>query len=306
LIFDDIEPDEASYSADQAVKRLGTLTDAALPLNIYAAVVMVGTVTMPGSITHQVVKAAQGVEVADWIKDEKIQCHHHRPIVEDPDGTERSAWPAKWPLDWLLGMRHTRSYAKNYDNDPMARDGLYWTREDFTYGSLGPSATRWLLELDPAVTTKGSSDWTGWAVVGFDPLGKRCEVAAAGHVKLAGEQLRRFVLGKLEEWPRIKAVRVEVNQGGDLWLTVLWGLPVQLLVHTANEPKEVRFAWALDFYQVAGGRVLHRERLRQAEEEMVAFPKGQHDDIADAIVGGVLYFFRTVPVDTSARSQSYV
>jgi phage terminase large subunit-like protein len=306
LIFDDIEPDEKSYSADQMVKRLGTVTDAAFPLNIYAAVVMVGTVTMPGSITHQVVKAAQGVEVADWIKDEKIQCHHHRPIVQDADGTERSAWPEKWPLDWLQSMRHTRSYAKNYDNDPMARDGLYWTRDDFTYGTLGPRATRWLLELDPAVTTKGTSDWTGWAIVGFDPLGNRAEVAAAGRVKLMGESLRRWVLKLLEEWPRVKAVRVEVNQGGDLWKTTLWGLPCQLLVHTASEPKEVRFAWALDYYQVAGGRVLHRDRLREAEEEMVAFPKGQHDDIADAVVGALLYFFRTTPADTTARSESYV
>ncbi len=314
LVFDDIEPDEASYSTEARGsgkrslmdKRLGTVTDAAFPLNIYAAVVMVGTVTMVGSIMHQIVKAANGTEVQDWIHDEKLQCHHHVPIVTNPDGTERSLWPEKWPLDWLLSIQHTRSYAKNYLNDPMGRDGVFWTREDFTYGSLGPRATRWLLELDPAVTTKGTSDWTGWAVVGFDPLGRRVEVAAAGQVKLMGEPLRRHVLGILEEYPRIKAVRVEVNQGGELWRTVFHSMPCQLLVHTSNEAKEVRFGWALDFYQTAGGRVLHREQLRQAEEQMVAFPNAPHDDIADAVVGGVLYFMRTSPVDTAARSESYV
>lgn len=307
LIFDDVEPDEASYSADQAVKRLGTITDAAFPLNIYAAVAMVGTVTMPGSITHSVVKAAQGVEVADWIRDEKIICHHHLPIMINDDGTERSIWPEKWPLEWLLSVRHTRSYAKNYANDPMGRDGAYWTADDFTYGSLGPRATRWVLTLDPAVTTKGTSDWTGWAVVGFDPLGRRVEVAASGQVKLVGEPLRRFVLERLAEWERVKAVLVEVNQGGDLWYTVLHSLPVQLLVHTSTESKEVRFAWALDFYQAAGGRVLHREKMRQAEEQMVAFPKAPHDDIADAVVAGVLYFMRTAPArSTVATAASYV
>jgi phage terminase large subunit-like protein len=307
LIFDDVEPDEASYSADQAVKRLGTITDAAFPLNIYAAVVMVGTVTMPGSITHSVVKAAQGVEVADWIRDEGVQCHHHLPIMINDDGTERSIWPEKWPLAWLLSIQHTRSYAKNYANDPMGRDGAYWTKEDFAYGTIGPLATRWILTLDPAVTTKGTSDWTGWAIVGFDPSGRRVEVAAAGQVKLVGEPLRRFVLEKLAEYPRVKAVLIEVNQGGDLWRTVLHSLPIQLLVHTSSEPKEVRFAWALDFYQAAGGRVLHRERLRQAEEQMVAFPKAPHDDIADAVVAGVLYFMRTGPArSTVATAASYV
>lgn len=327
LVFDDVEPDEKSYSADQMVKRLGTITDAAFPLNIYASVVMVGTVTMPGSVMHQVVKAANQVEIADWITDEKIQCHHYVPILVNDDGTERSMWPEKWPLEWLQSIRHTRSYAKNYANDPMGRDGGYWTMEDFVYGSLGPAATRWMLTLDPAVTTKGTSDWTGWSVVACDPgipshaevlaalasglpqpkPRPRVEVVAAGQVKLVGEALRRFVLDKLVEYPRIKAVRVEVNQGGELWRTVLHNLPVRLLVFTSTESKEVRFAWAVDYYQTGGGRVLHREQLRAAEEQMVSFPKAPHDDIADAVVAGVLYFMRSGPVpDVSTRTDSYV
>lgn len=306
LVFDDVEPDEKSYSVNLAEKRLGTITDAAFPLNIYAAVVMVGTVTMPGSIMHQLVKAASGAEVADWIRDEKVTAHHHVPIVTNDDGSERSIWPEKWPLEWLESVRHTRSFAKNYLNDPRGLDGDFWTSEDFTYGSLGLLATRWILELDPAVTTKGTSDWTGWAVVAYAPGQRRVEVVAAGQVKMLGEPLRRFVLAKLVEHPRIKAVRVEVNQGGELWRTVLHSLPVRLLVHTSHESKETRFAYALDYYQAAGGRVLHREQLRALEEQMVSFPRAPYDDIADAAVGGILYFLRSAPVDTTARQESYV
>jgi len=308
LIFDDVEGDESNYSEDQAEKRLRTITDAAFPLNIYAAVAMVGTVTMPGSIMHQLVKAAQGREVAAWVADEKITPHHYRPIVVDEDGTERSAWPQKWPLSWLLGFRHTRSFAKNYDNDPMGIEGAYWTRDDFTYGSFGPEATRWMLCLDPAVTTKQKSDWTGWAVVACRPgNGDRppcVEVVDAGQVKMMGEPLRMWVLGKLQEWPKIKAVRIEVNQGGDLWYSVMHSMPCRLLVHTSSESKEVRFSWALDFYQTGGGRVLHRQQLRAAEEQMVAFPKAPHDDMADAIVSGVLYFLRTERKLTATSSAS--
>lgn len=319
LIFDDIEPDEARYSADLAEKRKGTITDALLPLNIRAAVVMVGTVTMPGSIMHQMVRVAHASDDPElaWIRDEKIVPHHHEPILLNDDGTERSMWPEKWSLSWLCSIRHTRSFKKNYLNDPMGRDGDYWTADDFTYGTLGAEATRWVLQLDPAVTTKGTSDYTGWAVVAFKPTmpirdGAKvhhskpmAEVVAAGEVKLAGEALRAFVLKKLLEFERIKAVRVEVNQGGELWETVLHDLPVKLLVHTSNESKEVRFAYALDLYH--RGHVLHREILRKLEEQQVSFPKAPYDDIADAAVCGILFFLSHIPrMPTSVTSREYV
>lgn len=310
LIFDDVEPHEAQYSPEQAKKRLSTITDALFPLNVRARVVMVGTVTMPGSIMHQLVKAANGTlepEEADWIADEKLQPHHHVPIVTEEDGTERSMWPEKWPLDWLLSIRHTRSYAKNYLNDPLGMDGDYWTSDDFRYGTLGVEATRWILQLDPAVTTKGTSDYTGWAVVAYSPRRRTAEVVAAGRIRLTGEALRGWVIRKLGEYERIKAVRVEVNQGGELWYTVLHDLPVKLIVHTSTESKEVRFSYALDYYQRGGGMVLHRERIRAAEEEMVAFPRAPYDDVADAVVSGVLFFLRGVPIiEPTATTESYV
>jgi hypothetical protein len=319
LVFDDIEPDEARYSPLLAEKRLGTIQDALLPLNIRAAVVMVGTVTMPGSIMHQLVRVAHGGDDPElkWILDEKITPHWHEPILTNPDGSERSMWPEKWPLGWLLSIRHTRSFAKNYLNDPMGRDGDYWTSDDFSYGTLGAEATRWLLQLDPAVTTKGTSDYTGWAVIayrptipvrdGAKPVMKKpiAEVVAAGQIRLTGEPLRQWVLRKLTEYERIKAVRVEVNQGGELWYTVLHTLPVKLLVHTSNEAKEVRFSYALDLYQ--RGHVLHREKLRKCEEQMVSFPNAPYDDIADATVCGVLFFLSDVPrVPSSVESRSYI
>jgi len=321
IILDDVEPDEANYSTaatthgrrSLAEKRLGTITDAILPLNVRARVVMVGTVTMPGSIIHQLVRVARGEREPElqWILDERIEPHHHSPIVINPDGSERSIWPEKWSLEWLRSISHTRSYAKNYLNDPMGIDGAFWSKDDFRYGPLDPPATRWILQLDPAVTTKDKSDWTGWAVVAYRPrtaaYPAACEVVDAGQVKLAGEALRAWVLAKLLEWPRIKAVRVEVNQGGDLWYTVLHGLPVKLLVHSSTEPKEVRFSYVLDFYQRGGGGVRHRKPLRAAEEQMVAFPRAPHDDVADAVCSGVLFFMRPAPrAREDKQTEAYV
>lgn len=304
LIMDDVEPDESNYSADQAVKRLTTVTDSILPLNIYASVFMIGTVTMPGSIMHQHVKHAAGVETAEWIKAEKFQAHHYRPILVDDDGTERSIWPHKWPLSWLLSFRYTRSFAKNYDNDPMAREGAYWRREDFQYGEpAGRRATRWILAVDPAVTSKKTSDFTGLAVVGLLPEQRKrpdrvhprglvvnesgVVIRFSTGVRLTGQHLKEYVVTRiLVDYPEIREIVIETNQGGDLWKDVFTGIPgVRVKTVNSTENKDVRFATALEFWQ--RHRVWHTTRHAQLEEQAVGYPNHAYDDVVDAAVIGV-------------------
>lgn len=311
LIFDDIEPDEKVYSADIAAKRLGTLTDAAMPLNIRASVVMVGTVTMPGSIMHQCVKAAKGVEVADWIADENVKCHYYPAILTDDEGREVSIWPQKWPLSWLQSQRHTRSYAKNYDNDPMARDGVYWRREDFRYGDL-EGCTKTALFIDPAVTSKKTSDLTGLAVVSYKPAvvqpvpfrqtssgivykrkvlePSKVVVRYSRGVRLTGQHLKDYVVNKvLPAFPKVRLIFVESNQGGDLWQDVFGDIPgIVVVQHNSTSSKEIRFGEALEYWQ--RGRVHHSQRWDQLEEQAVGFPNASHDDVVDAAVSGVRYF----------------
>jgi len=309
LLFDDIEPDESNYSEYQKGKRLATVVNAVFAMNPNAVVAMVGTVTMAGSIIHDI--ARQVTDTAEdapkWPRVESIRPRYYPALYVDDDGAERSLWPERWPLDYLLSVKGTTSFELNMQNNPRGRNGDYWTPDDFWHETLGDAATRWILQIDPAVTTKGTSDWTGLAVVGYaPPVGEQrgmCEVAVAKGVKLAGDKLRAEVLRILAQHPRIKYVRVEVNQGGELWQTVLRDLPVKLLVHTSNASKEVRFAEALDYYQRR--RVVHTVPLTAAEEQMCGFPKMAHDDIADAVCGGILYFLGRREKAT-ARSRSYV
>lgn len=295
LILDDIEPSEATYSLFQKAKRLSTISDVILPLNVHAHVVIVGTVTMPGSIMHELVKAARGIEVAEWIADEKIEPHYHAPILKRDDGSERSTWPAKWPMRYLNSIRHTRSYAKNYANDPLGADGDYWTSEDFIVGDLA-GVTRTGLFIDPAVTTKKSSDYTGLAVVGYAPRSRQCLVSETIAVRLAPSSLRHRVLVMLGADPRIRAIFVEANQGGDTWKAILHDMPRPVVVFWSGDKKEVRAADVLNDYQQ--GRVIHlagadgMSRCIAAEEQMVAFPNAPNDDLVDAVGSGVSYFLR--------------
>jgi hypothetical protein len=310
LILDDIEPDESNYSPYQKEKRLATLQNAILPLNIRARVVIAGTVTMPGSIIHDLVKTVSmpGEEQAEWVADERIRVHYYRAIVTDEEtGDRRSLWPEKWPLEFLLGIEHTRSYKLNYDNNPLARDGDYWNDQDIVIADL-PALSAMLLSIDPATTSKKSSDFTGLAVIGYSAFHKRCVVLAAWAIRVApGAPMRKFVLNVLTQFPQIRGVVVEVNQGGEVWETsVLHNMPVKVKTVHQDEPKEVRAARLLNWYQTRPRRnpakprgwvddlpyVVHDRRIPVAEEHLIGFPKAPHDDVVDAIGAGVDRFLK--------------
>jgi predicted phage terminase large subunit-like protein len=292
IIMDDIEPHEGNYSVAVAKKRLDTLQSAILPLNIYAHLVLVGTVTMTDSIVHQIVKRARGERNAanDWVDEEHITARHFPPIITNDAGDRESIWPVKWSLEYLESIEHTRSYRKNYANDPLAADGDYWTLDDFVRDDLD-GVTRILVSVDPAVTTKKSSDYTGIAVIGWSPSANKCVVLDVRQVKLSGKELRLDVLRTLDRYGA-RLVLVETNQGGDLWGSIFWGMPVKVRTIHQHEPKEVRAAAVLDNYQ--RGRVVHATEARLAEYEgqLVAFPNAPHDDMVDAAGSGIQYFLK--------------
>lgn len=309
IILDDIEPHEARYSAALAEKRLATLREAILPLNIYAHVILVGTVTMQDSIVHQIVKRARGdfddehdaVSTA-WVAEERIEARHWLPIVTTDDGSRASIWPAKWPLEFLESIEHTRQYAKNYANDPLGVEGDYWQIDDFRRlpftPELAAALTHEVISVDPAVTTTERSDFTAISAVAWAspklapaPHAGRCAVLESRAVKAQPDEIRLIVLGFIERAVsrgHAVLVIVETNQGGDLWRRILHDLPVRVKAYSSTDPKHVRAADALDHYQ--RGRVAHAPGNRDAEGQMAAFPKAPNDDLVDSVGAGVRYF----------------
>jgi hypothetical protein len=299
MICDDIEPDEATYSIYQMGKRRGTLLEAILPMNLRATVVLVGTVTMPGSIIHQAVEVAQGTDdPEDWIDEERFKVHYHSPIPLRADGTERSIWPVKWPLEFIQKIRHTRTALKNFWNSPMGVDGGYWSVEDFTYGEL-PNVTLQVLSLDPTITTTTKSDPAGVAVLSYAPaytipadrengrlrattIPSRCSVDFCREVRLVGEAIRTYILRVLTAHPRVRLIVVEGNQGGENWRAILHDMPVKVKIVWSTIKKEVRAANLLELYQHNPPRVIHNGRFPALEQQMAAFPKS-HDDMIDSV-----------------------
>lgn len=327
LVLDDIEKDESRYSPNEVEKRLSTIIDAIFPLNERAKVVIVGTVTRPGSINHQLVKLAGGLieagseeaKTVQWILDERIVPHHHLPIITDPDGARRSCWAEKWPLEYLDSISHTRNYKKNFENNPRAGAGMFWSDADIRYGVPAGMLKEYLF-IDPAVTHGVRADKCGIAVLGYAPgsgrlptraqramLGEdwattltreeaeeqgqtrlsRVCVLHAEEIHLTGAPLRDRILAILEQRPNIVAVVIETNQGGDLWKEVMKDLPVPLKTFTSSISKELRIAHSLDLYQKY--RVLHARPFGVLEDAQTAYPKVEYDDLIDAASTGTVH-----------------
>jgi hypothetical protein len=307
IILDDIEKGEKNYSEYQAGQQKNTVFDDIAPMNIYARMIFVGTTTMPNSVMDQFRKYAQNNDDPDlqWITDQNVRVHYYPAIMPNDDGTERSVWPEKWPIDWLQSQRHLRDFAKNYMNRPVNTDGTFWTNDDilieeaFEYGNT-------IISIDPAVTKNKVSDYTGIAVLsrGIDELGQSSVyVRHAEQVKMSPSDMADRVAALVDLFD-VGVVYVEVNQGGDLWKDVFKNIPAKYRSKNQSLSKQIRAGKALNFYQKK--MVKHTERFPVLEEQMWSFPKISHEDVLDAVVSGILYFLDNKAVKVMGKQINYL
>ncbi|WP_432185843.1 hypothetical protein [Streptomyces sp. Tue6028] len=366
LLFDDIEPGEANYSENEALKRKGTVLNDIFPMNIRARVLFAGTTTMPNSIIDQMrmveekqrefleekgyhAESSNELDCREyksgtnefnsnspistpnshaenfenwerefydsidpelrWVLDERIRVHYFPVVLKNPDGSERSLWPEFWSMEYINQYRHTRAFAMNLMNRPVSLDAAYWQDRDIQVGKPAGGYWRTLLVVDPAVTTKKRSDYTGIAVVsrGLCAEGKPEDCLyvryAEQHKVSPGPELRELVSGLCDRYGAT-VVYVESNQGGDVWKSVFDGIPAKLYLQRAVGAKELRATHALDFYQ--RGKVFHVAHFDTLITQMYAFPRVTHDDVVDAVCAGVLFFFGKPQVEIDYKTQSYV
>jgi phage terminase large subunit-like protein len=237
-----------------------------------------------------------------WVIDSNIRVHYFPAVVTKPDGTEVSLWPEFWSLEFLNSIRHTRDFAMNYMNRPVSLSADYWQDVDIrirqakSYGNT-------LLSLDPAVKTAKTNDYTGIAVLSRGDDGKVYVRHAEGKRLAPGPELQEYVSDLCERFD-VGLVYVETNQGGDVWKSVLDGIPAKYRSVHQKEKKELRATRALDFYRK--GEVFHTGHFDTLQTQMFAYPKVKNDDVLDAVVSGVLYFLGKPQGKASVKVTSYI
>lgn len=315
ILFDDIEPPEANYGPTELKKRKSTILTTHFYLNAHANVAFVGTTTMAGSLIDQMRKvgelwdeydgeldAFKGTVDAEmqWVVSSNIKTHYYPAIYTDEEGEEHSLWPEQWPLEDWDDARGTREFAMNMMNRPIAGDEGYWTDSDINVDRADYGNT--VLSIDPAVTTARRSDYSAFTVISRGP-DKKLYVRHASQMKGTSDELKEMAKNLVEAY-EVGVVLVETNQGGDLWRQVFKDIGCRVRFLTQRVKKEVRIAQAADFYKK--GQVLHAKHLPSLEEQMLAYPNVQHDDLVDSVATAVLYFKKNSGNRVTARNYQYM
>jgi len=320
ILFDDIEPPEANYGATELRKRKNTILTTHFYLNTHAIVAFVGTTTMPNSLIDQMRKVGEAydyycsdVDEPDtdtfktmidpelhWVVNENIRAHYYPAVITDDQGNEHSLWPEVWPLAEWDSMRGTREFMMNMMNRPVSGEQGYWQDDDIELDTADYGNT--VLSIDPAVTTARRSDYSAFAVV--SRANRKLYVRHCEGIKADSDALRARAIELVEQYG-VGVVLIETNQGGDLWQQVFKDIGARVRFVNQRVKKEVRIAQAADFYKKK--RVLHTRHFAQLEEQMLAYPNVQHDDLVDAVATAVLYFERSSnKTKVSATQIKYV
>ncbi len=293
IVGDDLEPGEVDNSPAEVVKNRSRLLRNILPMNTRAVVQLTGTVTMHGSLVHDLVDAAKGRDANPWVQAQGFVPHYYPALLED--GT--SLWPQRWSVAELERMRDEdpHGYALNYDNDPLPDSELtYWKPEMFQFDRRFPTVAR-VLHIDVAVTTKSTSDYTVLTLLGQDSSRQRALVEDVRWGRWTAPEIRDQIhdmCGPLRVKP---LVRVEASQGGDTWLDSLapWPAGVQYELTRPTAPKAVRIGWALKHYHRRA--VWHPWPLEEFQAELCRYPRGPHDDVPDCLSGALEWCFPIQP-----------
>lgn len=289
ILVDDPEKDEGNFSIKQRDNRLRTFRQSILGMNLCAVVQWTGTTTAYNCLAHDLVRDAVGESTATWIKEVGIKPHYYPAIVVNEDGTESSLWEAKWPLWWCQEHRGEPDFELNYMNRPTSGNGTLWQQEHILYGIPASwDISRRILWIDPAMTDAITSDYTGFCVAGYASNVGKVAIEAANAIRCDPDEMLAYVQTALRQFPDIREVFVEKNQGAQYVRKALAGLPRHVRIEQPHEHQSKGFRFGETFVHYQRGRVVHAHQFRLVEDQMFAFPDpSTHDDGPDAISGAV-------------------
>jgi len=231
----------------------------------------------------------------------------HRFHVEQPDAQklellrpkDECLHEARYPTAALKRIRanlQPRIWSALYQQNPVPDEGMYFKREYFRYANHPPPVShgaRVFTAWDFAIGEKQQNDWTVGATVMQDEM-DTLYVLDVFRMKADSLHIIEAMLDVAERWGSIPGVAYQMGaEDGQIWRSIEPLLKKRMAERKLFPPYEVlrpltdKMARARPLQgRLQQGRVVFPEGadwVAQAEQELLRFPAGAHDDVVDAL-----------------------
>jgi predicted phage terminase large subunit-like protein len=231
-------------------------------------------------------------------------------------------WPEVRPLAFLEKQRKSvgsRVFGALFQGRPVPDGGAYFAREYFRYYELTNDGRAISMQcadgmfravplfscrvfqlIDPAASTDPDADRFALATWAITPLNDLCLLDLV-YGRFDAPRQMKVIKAAYLKWPMTRAIGVEsvAYQLTLVQLALATGLPVKKF--RADRSKESRAQIVATRFE-AGGVFFPRAApwLAEYEEELLAFPSGEHDDLVDVTSGAGIVLALTGASDTPA------
>lgn len=200
-----------------------------------------------------------------------------------------------------LKKRPSEEFSSQYMNEPLDSENQIFKNDYFKYYERRPERLFVSMTLDPAISEKQSADYFAINVSGMDENYNIYVLdTLKGHWKVS-EQIDN-IFSMYEKWhpSAIGLETVAYQKALKSWLEEKMRIrgvyfPITELKRSTNENKEFRIKGLEPFYRE--GKIFHSPWMKSLEQELTQFPKGKHDDEADALASQLELL---VPGDSAA------
>ena len=304
IIIDDAEGAEQVMNPQRREKFRNWLFNDLFPCGSeYCKIRMVGTVLHMDSALERLLK--------DNLWDSERFAAHNEDFTE-------LLWPEKLPKEKLLEIRQSYinqgnpdGYSQEYLNKPIDAENAYFHRDDFIHADT-PDTLEYYAAIDFAITKKTKSDFTVIAIAGMDEDGV-LHIVDIRRGRWDGFEIIENMFWVQEKYsPNLFiAEKGQIKHTLDAFLNaemVKRGQYINLHAVTPKVDKEQR-AKPLQARMRAGGVRFDKDKNWYANlvDEMLVFPRGQHDDQVDALayVGLALDKVTSAPTKEELDDELY-
>ncbi len=292
IIFDDVQVRDNTQSREQIEKVILRYKDALDLLEPGGQLIVIGTRWVEG-------------DFYSWLMDKENEIHRSYDVMVKTayegniqTGEDfKALWPEKFTLKELedrLREKGSYEFSAQYMNNPIPEADALFKRSQFQYFNFfdirGKEMTK-VMTVDPAISEAKTADYTAIVVTGTDVFGN-IFVLDIVRKRMSPSEIIDTIFDLQADW--------HVNQIGIETIAYQKALAYALKdeiqkrrkylpiteIKSHEMSKDQRIKGLQPSYE--GKNVWHRDKkelpnIVYLEDELLAFPRSQHDDITDAL-----------------------